>query len=1233
MTASGVSDRWQFWIDRGGTFTDCLGRDPRTGAVRAAKVPSTDRAPLDGIRRLLGLADGEPIPPCDVRMGTTLATNALLERRGAPCALVVTRGFGDLLRIGDQTRPELFALDIRRPTPLPVAVIEVDARCAADGAVLARPEPGALGAALAAVRVGLGAESLAVCLLHSYIKEELEREVGRAAAAAGLSAVSLSCEVAPEQGYLARAQTAVLDAYLTPRLRAYLGGLAAELPGSQLRVMQSSGGLTEAGRLRGPHAILSGPAAGVVACAEVARRAGFDRAIGIDMGGTSTDVSCVEGGAPDRIYEMAVAGVTVRAPALDIHTVAAGGGSLCRSGGGRLTVGPESAGADPGPLCYGRGAAGADPAAGLTVTDVDLALGRLVVDRFPLPLDRAPVDRALAAIAGRLAAGSGVTMSPEQVAAGFAEVASASMAEAIRQVSVARGRDPREFPLVVFGGAGGQHACAVARLLGMRTILVDRRAGVLSAWGMGLAHVTWHGEADAGRRLLDDTLLPSLEADFATLEARGAETLAADGFAPEAIETRRLIALRYHGADTALTVDTTGDLTSAFEHAHERLFGYARPGHPIEATVIRVEAIARSAHTGTDTATVTGTDTDHGHGHGHGPPSRTTVTDTDTDTDTAPAPTPSRTHRLFIHGAWLECPVFHRESLPPGARIDAPALILDETSTLVVEPGFAAELHGDGLLVLREVSGRGTGRGTGTGTGTGSTAVDPVRLEVYGNRFMSVARQMGSVLQRTALSTNIRERLDYSCAVFDASGGLVANAPHIPVHLGAMSETIRAILAAHPAPPPGTAYASNDPAAGGSHLPDITVVAPVHDAAGRLLFFTASRGHHADVGGITPGSMPPDSRCLADEGIVLRALPIVSAGRLDRDLVLAHLTAGSHPARRPLDNLADLEAQLAATATGARLLRDMCERDGTDVVLAYLGHVQDSAAARVAAEIARLPDGEHRFADALDDGTPVAVCVRVAGDRMEIDFAGTGPELPGGNLNAPRAVTVAAVLYVLRCLVGAPIPLNSGCLRPVILRIPPGSLLDPSPGLAVAGGNVETSQRVVDVLLGALGLAAASQGTMNNLTFGDEHSGYYETIAGGAGATPLAPGASGVHTHMTNTRLTDPEVLEARQPVRVVELSIRPGSGGAGARRGGDGLVRELELLAPLEVSILSERRTRAPFGLAGGEPGAPGRNLHNGREVPGRARLRCAAGDRIRIETPGGGGHGPAGSGGAARR
>ncbi len=945
--------------------------------------------------------------------------------------------------------------------------------------------------------------------------------------------------------------------------------------------MQSSGGLTDADRFRGPNAILSGPAAGVVACAEVARRAGHDRAIGFDMGGTSTDVSCVEGGQADRVYEMHVSGVAVRAPAMDIHTVAAGGGSLCRYRGYRLTVGPQSAGADPGPLCYGRG--GGE----LTVTDANLALGRLVDDRFPFPLTREPVDRALSALCGELAA-DGTAMSPEDLAAGFFAVANASMAEAIRQVSVARGRDPRDFALVIFGGAGGQHACALARLLGIRTLLCDRRAGVLSAWGMGLADVSWHGETDAGRALLDQATLDAL--DFTELEARGMRAMGDEGFAPDSVAVQRSIDLRYRGADTALTVALGPDMEERFGREHERLFGYARRGHAVEMTALRVELIGRASSVAGE----------------HAPAASAA---------TGPA-MPTRSHSIYIDGAWVEAPVHHREALAEGTRLHGPALILDDTATFVLDPGFELEVAADQLLVVRD---RAPDSRLDVAAGS---APDPVRLEIFGNLFMSIARQMGAVLQRTALSTNIRERLDFSCAVFDRDGGLVANAPHIPVHLGAMGESVRAVLEAHPRPAPGDVFATNDPAGGGSHLPDVTVVTPVHDAGGELLFFTASRGHHADIGGTTPGSMPSDSRRLDEEGVVLRAMPIVAGGSLRRDDILAALGGGPYPARRPADNLADLEAQIAANRTGARLLVDLLASAGRETVMAYLGHVQDNAAAQVAAEIARLPDGEHRFADALDDGTPIAVTVSVHGDRMDIDFAGTGDELDG-NLNAPRAVTVAAALYVLRCLVGAPIPLNSGCLRPVTLHIPPGSVLSPSPDRAVAGGNVETSQRVVDVLLAALGLAAASQGTMNNLTFGDERFGYYETIAGGAGATPRAAGASGVHTHMTNTRITDPEVLEARYPVRLIELSLRRGSGGAGRHRGGDGVVREIELLAPLEVSILSERRARAPFGLLGGQPGARGRNLHNGRELGGRARLRAAAGDRIRIETPGGGGFG----------
>ena len=1128
--------RWRFWIDRGGTFTDCIGVSPQ-GEERVVKVLSGPRAALEGIRRLMGLAEGAPIPPCDVRMGTTLATNALLERRGAPCALAVTAGLEGLLAIGDQQRPDLFALDIVVPPPLACEVLAVDARLGADGAVLARPEPLKLREALAAARAR-GAESLAVCVIHSYLSPALEEEIAAAARAAGFAYVAVSSEVACELGMLARAQTAVLDGYLTPVLRGALDALAAELPGSSLRLMKSSGGLTDAARLRGPDAILSGPAGGVVACAEVARRAGLARAIGFDMGGTSTDVCCIDGGRADRVHEMEVAGVTVRAPALDVHTVAAGGGSICRYEAGRFTVGPDSAGADPGPICYGRGGTA------LTVTDVDLALGRLVGDRFPFPLLRAPVDAALRTIAA--AAG----MTPDEVAAGFAAVADAAMAEAIRQVSIARGRDVRDFALVVFGGAGGQHACAVARLLGMRTILCDRRAGVLSAWGMGIAPVTWHGEADAGRRPLAE--LHELAPTYDALITRGRDALAADGVPP----THLLLTIdvRYRGADTALPVPIDGDVRAAFEREHQRLFGYARPGHELELTTARVELTSTS----TSTSTLTSTS-------------------------------------------------------PITSTIAGPALHLEDTHTIHVDDGWVAIITAD-LVTLRDTA--------PPPPPTDDTRADPIRLEIFGNRFMSIAHQMGAVLRRTALSTNIRERLDFSCAVFDASGGLVANAPHIPVHLGAMSESVRAVLAAHPAPAPGSAFVTNDPAGGGSHLPDVTVVMPVFQD-GALRFFTASRGHHADIGGTTPGSMPPDARTLAEEGVVLRAVPLLEDGRLRRDHLLALLSSGPYPARRPADNLADLEAQLAACTTGVRLLHELCAEHGLATVLAYLAHVQDDAAARVAAAIARLPDGSHAFADTLDDGTPIAVTARITGDRMHIDFTGTGPEVDS-NLNAPRAVTTAAVLYVLRCLVGAPIPLNGGCLRPVTVHVPPHTILSPSAGRAVAAGNVETSQRVVDVLLAALGLAAASQGTMNNLTFGASDFGYYETLAGGAGATARAPGASAVHTHMTNTRITDPEVLESRFPVRLRELRVRHGSGGAGAHPGGDGLVRTLEALAPLDVSILSERRTTSPFGLAGGGPGASGVNRHNGQPIAGRARFHAAPGDTITIETPGGGGYGP---------
>ena len=1171
--------RWEFWIDRGGTFTDCLGRDPATGEIRVAKILSSDRAPLEGIRSILGLGREAPIPPCDVRMGTTIATNALLERKGAPTLLVISRGFRDLLEIGTQARPDLFALDIRKPEVLYRQVLEVDARADPDGRTLERPDPDRVREELArACRAGLS--SVAIVLLHAYRAEALEREIGAWAREAGFDHVALSHEVAPEIGILGRGDTTTVDAYLTPLIRDYVAILLAELPGSTLRIMQSSGGLTDARRFRGPHAILSGPAGGVVAYAHIARRAGIEGAIGFDMGGTSTDVSRFDGEF-ERVYETETAGVRIRAPMMAIHTVAAGGGSVCRYDGYRFTVGPDSAGAVPGPLAYGHG-----DARELTLTDVNLALGRLSPDRFPFPLRAERVTSALETLVAGLR-GRGFARTTEEVAAGFFEIANANMTEAIRQVSVARGYDVREYTLVVFGGAGGQHVCPIARRLGIRRILAHPYGGVLSAYGMGLADVSWHGDRDLGAIDLGAGL-DDARALFDELERRGREVLAEEGFPPDRIEAIRRVDLRYAGTETPLTLVCDGELRREFETLHEQCFGYARAGHPVEAVVARVEVIGQNL-----------------------PPEEPTL-------DTAARSVgPRRRARVFAGGEFQEdVPVFYREDLEPGRSIEGPALILEATGTLVVDPGFSLQVDAQGRILLEDQTGRPDRERVGSD-------VDPVQLEIFNNLYMSIAEQMGTVLRQTALSTNIRERLDFSCAVFDPEGGLVANAPHIPVHLGAMGETVRAVLEAFPEPRPGDVYVSNDPSAGGSHLPDVTVVTPVFEGEGTLRFFTASRGHHADIGGITPGSMPPFSRRLEEEGVVFRPTRIVSDGRLQEAEILATLQAGAHPARSPRDNLLDLEAQIAANRTGVRLLEELVERYGQEIVLAYMRHVQDNAAARVADEIAKISDGEHRFSDVLDDGTPICVNLRVEGSRMEIDFSGTGGEVEG-NLNAPKAVTVAAVIYVLRTLVGESIPLNAGCLRPITLRIPEGSVLAPSPGRAVAGGNVETSQRIVDVLLGAIGRAAASQGTMNNLTFGNDRFGYYETIGGGAGAGDAFDGASGVHTHMTNTRITDPEILETRFPVRLREFGIRRGSGGAGRHSGGDGVVREIEFLGPVRVSILSERRDRAPFGLEGGEPGRPGRNLHNGRDVGGKASFDVEAGDRVRIETPGGGGFGP---------
>lgn len=1184
---------WQFFVDRGGTFTDCIARDPASGALTTVKVPSSDDAPLLGIRQLLGLAADAPIPPCEVRLGTTLGTNALLERRGARSALLVTRGFGDLLQLGDQTRPELFALRIERPRPLPERVLELDARLDADGAVVARPDLSRLRGELEALRES-GIDSLGIAVLNDYRAGVLEAPLADLAQSVGFAHVATGYEVSPAIGYLARASTVALDAYLTPLLQGYLGKLRAALPGSRLLLMQSSGGLCAATRFRGAAAVLSGPAGGAEGFAAAAREAGVrGPAVGFDMGGTSTDVTHVVNGAPpSRESERVVAGVRVVAPMVAVHTVAAGGGSICRFDGERLRVGPESVGAEPGPLCYGHPAA-----TDLALSDVNLALGRLLPDRFPLPLDaRAPLLR-LEQLAGELSA-RGHAYGPLEVAEGFFRIANANMAQAIREVTVARGFDLRDHVLVAYGGAAGQHACALATELGVREVLFHPQAGVLSAWGIGISELSWDGQRDAGGAPVTEEVANQLDRAFDELEAEGRAALLADGAEPRAVTSQRSIGVRYEGTETVLDVlpRAPAEIRAQFEALFGKLFGYTHAGRALAVAHVAVRLTeARDREPQAAAAA---------------PP--------------APAPPPLRRTRWFLHGAWLQdVPVYAREALSPGVELPGPAIIAEATGTIALEPELT--LRVDAARVLRVTPSPRRAREAPAPAREERDVPDPVLLELYANRFMSIAEQMGRTLRQTAMSVNIRERLDFSCAVFDARGELVANAPHIPVHLGAMSESVKAVLAAHPALEPGDLFATNDPALGGSHLPDITVIAPVHDSGGAVRFFSAARGHHADVGGSTPGSMPAFSRSLAEEGVVLSALRVGRGGELDVALLERSFTSGPLPARRFAENLADLTAQLAAVRTGSQLLLQLSRDRGAEEVERYLQFVQDNAAREVRKALGALTPGLHQFRDALDDGTPLVVTLDVSASRLLVDFEGTGAE-HGGNLNAPRAVTLACVLYFLRVVVGKSIPLNSGCLRHVEVRIPPGSLLSPGPERAVAGGNVETSQRVVDLLFGAAGLLAASQGTMNNLSFGDGSYGYYETIAGGAGAGRTFAGASAVHTHMTNTRITDAELLERRYPVRVLEHAVRRGSGGRGAQAGGDGVRRALEFLAPARVSILSERRVSLPFGARGGEPGAPGQNLLNDQELPGATTFDVVAGDRVTLLTPGGGGYGAAG-------
>jgi 5-oxoprolinase (ATP-hydrolysing) len=1189
---------WQFWIDRGGTFTDVVARDP-DGRLHTAKLLSSDPeryadAAVEAVRRLTGAGAGA-IPPCALRIGTTIATNALLERKGEPVLLAITRGFRDAIRIGTQERPDLFARAIRLPDPLHADVAEMDERIMADGTLLRPLDEDAARAALQAV-YDRGLRAVAIALMHGYRYPDHERRIAAIAAEIGFTQISASHDVAPLIRLVGRGDTTLADAYLSPVLRTYVGGLRAALgEGADMLFMQSSGGLTSGDLFRGKDAVLSGPAGGIVGLARTAEQAGFGEVIGFDMGGTSTDVSHYAG-AYERDNEAKVAGVRLRAPMMRIHTIAAGGGSICSFVDGRFRVGPESAGAVPGPACYRRGGP-------LTITDCNVMLGKVQPAFFPSlfgpngdqPLDVAAVEARFADICAQVERDTGRTMTPRDAAQGFIAVAVASMANAIKRISVARGHDVSRYTLASFGGAGGQHACLVADALGMDRVMIHPLGGVLSAYGMGLAD---------RRAVRERTLALPLGAEGQEDVDRAVAALTDDVRAdlPDADRVEIIARLRHAGTDSLFDVPLGPEdaMRADFEAQHRARFGFDGKG-AILIDMIRVEAIADTREAMEDIVQIA-----------------------------AQAAPPV----AQVDYAGQDAPVHDRAGLSADSLIDGPALIIDPVSTTAVEPGWRARIDAIGNLILtRHVPRPKPDSGD-------AYAVDPVRLEVMGGLFMAIAEEMGAALQNSASSVNIRERLDFSCALFDAAGNLVANAPHMPVHLGSMGDSIRTIMRRRGmgddgAPidgrgmQPGDVYALNAPYDGGTHLPDVTVVMPVF-VEGRgdtPSFYVAARGHHADIGGITPGSMPPGSRSVEEEGIILDNLLVVDRGDFREGDVRALLGSGPWPARNIDQNIADLSAQIAACAKGASELRRISALYGADMVAAYMGHVQDQAEAAVRRLIGNLSDGD--FTYAMDDGATVRV--RVTLDRRDraatIDFAGSSDQLPG-NFNAPLSVVRAAVLYVVRTLIDEAVPMNDGCLKPISILVPEGSMLRPRYPAAVVAGNVETSQVVTDALFGALGVMAGAQGTMNNFTFGNDRHQYYETIAGGSGAGPDYDGAPVVQTHMTNSRLTDPEILESRFPVLLEEFSIRAGSGGAGRHRGGDGAMRRVRFLEPMQAGILSNRRIVPPFGLADGAPGDVGRNRverADGRiETLGSTDgAALEAGDVFVIETPGGGGYG----------
>ncbi|MBT3787231.1 MAG: 5-oxoprolinase [Alphaproteobacteria bacterium] len=1205
-----MSGQWQFWVDRGGTFTDIVALNP-SGDVVTHKLLSEnperyEDAALQGIRDLLKLKAEDPLPAnaiAAVKMGTTVATNALLERKGERTLLVVTRGFADSLRIGYQARPKLFDRHIVLPEMLYEQVIEIDERMSANGDTVT---PLDLDAARNELQVAYdtGIRSAAIVFMHGYRFTDHESRVADLAREIGFTQVSTSHETSPLMKLVSRGDTTVVDAYLSPILRRYVDRVAADVVGDEsdkaaakLMFMQSSGGLTDARLFQGKDAILSGPAGGVVGAVRTSAKAGFDNIIGFDMGGTSTDVSHYNGEF-ERAFETEVAGVRMRAPMMYIHTVAAGGGSILHFDGARYRVGPDSAGANPGPACYRKGGP-------LTVTDCNVMLGKLSPEFFPRvfgpdadqPLDADVVRQKFTAMAADIEAATGDKRTPEEVAEGFLFIAVENMANAIKKISVQRGYDVTEYTLCCFGGAGGQHACLVADALGMNKVFLHPHAGVLSAFGMGLADISAMQEKAIEAPLSED-LMPRLQAVVTELGGIVQTELETQIEPGDDVRLVPKVHLRYDGTDSSLVVDfgSASDLVARFEKSHRQRYGFITPEKTLIVEALSVEALGGASD----------------------------IAEPELSIDADRSPLELKT-RLPVHmaGKGAETPVVDRSELRPGDTVNGPAIVTEPHGTNILEPGWQAELTSQDHLVLTRIVAREERVAIGTD-------VDPVMLEIFNNLFMSIAEQMGATLENTAYSVNIKERLDFSCAIFNPIGELVANAPHMPVHLGSMSESIQTVIRMRgDSMKYGDVFCLNAPYNGGTHLPDVTIITPVFsDNKKDVLFYVGSRGHHADIGGITPGSVPPNSRTVDEEGVLIDNFKLVDEGKFLEKEITDLLLSGKYPARNTHQNIADLKAQIAACEKGVQELRRMVDHFGLDVVQAYMSHVQDNAEESVRRVLDVLEDGE--FTYPMDDGSKICVAVKVDHEnrRATIDFTGTSDQLET-NYNAPTAVAKAAVLYVFRTLVNDDIPLNSGCLKPMDIIIPEASMLNPKYPAAVVAGNVETSQCMTDALYGALGVMGASQGTMNNFTFGNDKYQYYETICGGSGAGPDFDGTAAVHTHMTNARLTDPEILEWRFPVRLESFSIRKGSGGKGRQNGGDGTLRKMRFLEGMTAAILASHRVVPPYGMAGGDPGQVGKTWVERADGSHLDLGPCdtaelVPGDIIVIQTPTGGAFGP---------